>query len=214
MCDIVVHLASHSANKPYDSYSRCIFYNVFHGTSFLEHAIEAGIKKYIIAGTCFEYGLSANNYEKIPINAELVPTNSYALSKAMFFSLCSSLCRQHQIQIIYPRIFQVYGEGELESRLWPTLKKASFSGEDFSISSEALVRDFINVREVAKQLVEYLDNDNLNTKKMFITNLGTGIGQTVGDFSSYWWNKWESKGKLILNNDKTSREIKKIVAEI
>ena len=76
------------------------------------------------------------------------------------------------------------------------------------------MRDFINVREVAKQLVEYLDNDNLNTKKMFITNLGTGIGQTVGDFSSYWWNKWESKGKLILNNDKTSREIKKIVAEI
>ena len=36
----------------------------------------------IICSSCFEYGSSGDDYEKIPINAMLKPTTPYGFSKA------------------------------------------------------------------------------------------------------------------------------------
>ena len=213
-CDVVVHLASHSANKPYDSYLKCMHHNFFESTLFMYNAIDAGIKKFIVAGTCFEYGKSSLLYDRIPINAALEPLNSYAKSKAAFYSACSSIAIEKEVQIIYPRIFQVFGDGEYTSRLWPSLKSASLEKKDYVVSSASLIRDFINVHDVARQLVGYIDKNIKNTGEIHVTHIASGKGQTVGNFASYWWKKWGSTGKLILNDKKNKSDIHRIVAEI
>mgnify|MGYP007004043600 CR=1 FL=1 len=42
------------------------------------------------------------------------------------------LAREHGHQVKLLRIFQVYGEGEQATRLWPSLRKAALAGDDFS----------------------------------------------------------------------------------
>ncbi len=213
-CDVVVHLASHSANKPYDSYLKCMHHNFFESTLFMYNAIDAGIKKFIVAGTCFEYGKSSTLYNRIPTHASLEPMNSYAKSKAAFYAVCSSIALEKKVQIIYPRIFQVFGEGEYISRLWPSLKVASLEKKDYTISSASLIRDFINVHDVAQKLVSYIDKNIDNKGEVNITHIATGKGQTVGNFALYWWKKWGSTGRLILNDNKNNSDIQRIVAEI
>ena len=54
----------------------------------VEAADRAGIKNIILAGSCFEYGLVANEYEKIPPSAELKPVDPYGISKAQASEAC------------------------------------------------------------------------------------------------------------------------------
>ena len=51
--DVVVHLAAHSANVPYDTLLQCMHWNVIVPLTFLENAREAGVHNYVISGSCF-----------------------------------------------------------------------------------------------------------------------------------------------------------------
>ena len=129
--DILIHLASHSSNYPYDSLENCIYWNVNMSLKLLEIAYDAGIRKFLIAGSCFEYGKSALRFDKIPINAPLEPTISYAVSKAMASIAMQYWAKENKCYFHYFRLFHVYGQGEEQNRLWPSLKKAALLGEDF-----------------------------------------------------------------------------------
>ena len=75
-----MHLAAHSANTPYDSIENCLEFNLIKSFDFLKKAYKAGIRKFIIAGSCFEY-TKGEEYEFIPPDASLF-TQSYPASKA------------------------------------------------------------------------------------------------------------------------------------
>ena len=65
-CDLLIHLASHSTNYPYDTLENCLLNNVTRPLAFLQKAKKSGIKKFIIIGSGFEYGLSGNQFKYIP----------------------------------------------------------------------------------------------------------------------------------------------------
>ena len=96
------------------------------------------------------------------------------------------------------RLFQVYGEGEQESRLWPSMRRAALEGRDFPMSLGEQVRDFVDVMEVAKVLVSGLDFTDTKPGTARIHNLGTGKAQTLREFSEYWWQRWDARGKLCI----------------
>ena len=50
--------------------------------------------------------------------------------------------------MFYGRIFSAYGDGQYENNLWPSLKRAANSGEDFKMTNAEEIRDFIHVDEV------------------------------------------------------------------
>lgn len=195
-CDVFVHLAAHSANKPYDSLENCILQNVVNSFNLIKDAYEAGIKRFIIAGSCFEYGKTGEMFEFIPPDAPLFPVESYPISKAMASILFYGWASTNNVSLKLLRVFQVYGEGELETRFWPSLKKAALEGKDFPMTKGEQIRDFINVSEVAKRFVEELNFDNVKPGIPFIDNVGTGKPQTLREFAEYWWKKWGAKGKL------------------
>jgi nucleoside-diphosphate-sugar epimerase len=194
--DILVHLASHTPNPPYDVLSECLYWNVYASLKLADQAKECGVKKYLIAGSCFEYGESANNFKKIPTNAPLLPNLSYPTSKAAASIAFSGFTAENCVKLQILRLFQVYGEGEQESRFWPSMRKAALSGEDFAISSGEQVRDFINVADVARSLVENLRFEDVESGVAKIRNIGSGKSQTLKDFAELWWELWGAKGKL------------------
>lgn len=196
--NVLVHLASHSVQYPFDTLQNNVFYNVVEPLEMFEKAYQAGVVNYVVAGSCFEYGRSGERYEYIPTNAPLEPTNDYATSKAMAFLAFKQFAANNNSALKYLRFFHVYGPGESNNRLWPSLKTAAISGKDFEMTHGMQVRDFIDVRGLAMLIIgECVNCLHQEKKDVVIKNLGSGTQLTVKEFAEYWWNKWGAKGQLI-----------------
>ena len=156
--DVVVHLAAHSANVPYDTLENCILKNVIDPLQLFRKAAEARVTKFVVAGSCFEYGKSGERYDFIPVDAPLEPTQTYPASKALSSTAFHQFAIENKVQLSYHRIFQVFGEGELETRLWPSMRLAALNGEDFPMTKGQQVRDFIEVTQVAQNFLEAANN--------------------------------------------------------
>ena len=194
-CEILVHLAAHSANAPYDNLINCLKWNLTATMQLLEKARLAGIKNFLIAGSGFEYGSAGEMYDEIPTSSPLLPTVTYAASKAIASIAIRQWSLENNLHTKYLRIFQVFGEGESEQRLWPALKKAALSGRDFYLTKGEQIRDFTHVSKVVEELVigvEKRFEENFFT----VQHVGTGQPQSLRQFVEYWWKTWNAKGKL------------------
>lgn len=196
--DVLVHLAAHSMAPPYDTLENCMYWNVNAPIKLFNQAIKASIKKFVIAGSCFEYGESGEDYEYIPVDAPLKPTLTYAASKAAASIAFYQIGVEHNLELSIHRIFHVYGPGESKTRLWPSLKEAAEKGSDFKMTQGEQIRDFIHVDDVIDKLYNYCLSNEVTCGKPLIRNLGTGEPMSILEFSNMWWDKWNAKGSLLI----------------
>lgn len=194
--DCLVHLAAHTPNVPYDSLENCLHWNVMVPLKVFRDAHKAGVERYVVAGSCFEYGKAGERYKFIPPDAPLEPVLSYPTSKAAASIAFVSLAAELSLQLSIHRIFQVYGEGEAENRLWPSLRRAALAGEDYPLTPGEQVRDFVPVEMVAEKLLKAAIGNNATRGVAHIENVGTGRAQTIRAFSETWWRHWEARGTL------------------
>lgn len=214
-CDVFVHLAAHSANVPYDSLENCMHWNVIMSLKMFNQAFECGMKNFLIAGSSFEYGLSGLNYKFIPPEAPLMPTQSYPTSKAAASVVFTGWARKMNTKMKYLRLFQVFGKGEAEGRLWPSLRKAALAGEDFALTEGEQVRDFIPVGKVAERFLEELIFLNVKRGRPVIDNVGSGQPQSIKDFATFYWKKWDAQGHLLFGKiPYRENEVMRYVPEI
>jgi nucleoside-diphosphate-sugar epimerase len=195
--DALVHLAAHTPNPPYASLPECLYWNTVAPLQLALKAHEAGVRRFIVAGSCFEYGESAKTVDYVDISTPLRPTLSYPTSKAAASIAFEGFCREQNVELKMLRIFQVFGEGEQESRLWPSLRKAAQTGVDFPMSQGDQVRDFIPVEEVAAQFLRHVESAGGVAGEPEIHNVGTGIGQSLFEFAEHWWTRWHARGSLL-----------------
>jgi nucleoside-diphosphate-sugar epimerase len=194
--ECVVHLASHTPNPPYAPLDECLYWNVYASERLCQAAAVAGVRKFLIAGSCFEYGAAAAAQEYVRPDCALQPAVSYPISKAAASVALLGFARERNVCLQLLRIFQVYGEGEAATRFWPSLKRAALAGEDFPMTAGQQVRDFIDVVDVAAAFVRALDFAGVEPGKPHIRNVGTGKGRTLLTFAQEWWAKWNATGVL------------------
>jgi nucleoside-diphosphate-sugar epimerase len=192
--DTLVHLAAHGVNSLHEPIEKCIRANLLQPLRLFQQAKAAGIRRFLVAGSCFEYGRSAERYERTPPDAPLEPVNPYASSKAAASHAFLSFAMQERISLEIQRIFHVYGDGENATRLWPSLRSAALSGHDFEMTAGEQVRDFIPVKDVAKAILSASCEHNVPIAR--VTNLATGKPQTIKDFAEFWWKHWNARGRL------------------
>lgn len=199
-CNVLVHLAAHSVQYPFDTLGNCLRWNLIAVLALFEQARLAGICRFVVAGSCFEYGRSGERYELIPTDAPLEPTNSYAVSKA---AACIALCQwaeERQLSLEILRVFHVYGEGEAESRFWPSLRRAALAGVDFPMTAGEQIRDFISVESVASIFLRRATEEIIEASNVYIYNLGTGEPRSLVSFAHDWWATWNAKGRLVVGS--------------
>jgi nucleoside-diphosphate-sugar epimerase len=196
-CEALIHLAAHSANVPYDTLENCLVENVIKPLALFRAAILAGVRRFIVAGTCFEYGREGERHEFIAATAGLFPTQSYPASKAAASVVLHALACEASLELLILRIFQVYGEGEAYGRFWPSLRQAALSGEDFEMTEGSQVRDFVPVQRVAAAFVEALARQDLEPGRPKIENLGSGQPMSLAEFAEREWQRFGATGKLI-----------------
>nr|VFJ48470.1 MAG: dTDP-6-deoxy-L-talose 4-dehydrogenase (NAD+) [Candidatus Kentron sp. DK] len=195
-CDALIYIAAFGVSPQPANWKDCFYWNVFQSIRLFHRAAEAGIDKMLAVGSYAEYGESGPAYSFIPPDAPLMPIGPYPSSKAAFSIAAQGLCREKHLRFSYIRLFSAYGEGQYEASLWPSLKKAAFEGRDFPMTPGEQVRDFIPVEEVAQKLVEELEFKNVEKGKPRVVNLGSGKPLSVLEFSRYFWEKWNARGKL------------------
>lgn len=195
-CDVLMHLASHTPNAPYAELGECLFWNVSAAMKLAEQALETGIEDYVIAGSCFEYGHAAYQTGLLAPDTPLEPSLSYPTSKAAASVAFTGWAREKGLRLKLIRIFQAYGPGEGEKRLWPALCRAAEAGEDFRMTKGEQQRDFIRVEDVARCFVQSLPLDIVEKGEPLITHAATGKPQTLLDFSTAIWREHEAEGNL------------------
>ena len=104
-CDILVHLASYGVIDGSEDLDDYIYWNVEKTFDLCKQAYSASIRKFIISGSCFEYGRSGERYEFIPSSAPLEPITNYAISKAMASILLCGWASNNNVYMNIMRFF-------------------------------------------------------------------------------------------------------------
>ena len=195
-CAALVHLAAAGVNRQKPDWDEFLEVNVRQSLHLWRQAAKAGVKRLVICGSCFEYGRSGERYELIPPDAPLEPVNAYGASKAAATALALALAVEQKIELLVLRPFHAFGEGEAESRFWPSLRRSARTGLDFPMTAGGQVRDFVPVETVAERFAAALERTDLRAGAPKIENVGTGRPQTLRAFAEFWWREWNAKGEL------------------
>jgi dTDP-6-deoxy-L-talose 4-dehydrogenase (NAD+) len=111
----------------------------------------AGVRRFMGVGTCFEYDLTGS---VLSVETPLRPSTPYAGAKAAAFLMLSQWLPRQGMEFAWCRLFYLYGEGEDARRLVPYLRSKLAAGEPAELSSGRQIRDFLDVREAARMIVQ------------------------------------------------------------
>jgi len=148
--------------------------------SFLKNALDYGLKKVIISGSCFEYGKIEGG---IGVDCTPLPNTCYGIAKNNFRIWINKYINEmnYDVSIIWLRIFYAYGSGQHERSLYTQLMQAIRNSEkDFNMSHGRQIRDFISVDEISINVLQIL-SENHNSG-VIIKNICSGKGISVKDF--------------------------------
>lgn len=195
-CAALVHFAAAGVSPKQATREEMIYWNVSVPQFLMEKACAAGVRRFVIAGTFAEYGLSANNYELIPPDAPLIPTTSYGSSKAACFVTCHATAIELGLELCYLRIFSAFGEGQCESNFWPALRKAALEGRDFDMTPGEQIRDYVPVEQVAMSFLYAATRSDVTAGSPIVLNIGSGMPVTMRAFAEAWWRTFQATGNL------------------
>lgn len=203
--DVAVLLGAYSTSHPYASHTTCAQENILRNLLFLEKCLKSGVNNFLIVGSCFEYGLSATKFRFLPSNAPLIPIGSYPSSKAAFSLIALDWAKNNNVNMVYSRLFQVYGKGEKPSRFYPSLLKAALSGANFEMTSGQQIRDILHVEIVVEELFKSIKfTSRLDSSgSTYTQNICSGVPTKMRDFASSVWKSSNATGKLIFGTKKS-----------
>jgi len=195
-CDALIHFAAVGVSPKPASREEMSYWNVSVPLQLMETAKAAGVQRVVVAGSFAEYGRSADLYDLITPDAPLLPTSSYAASKAANFTTSHAAAIELGLELCYLRVFSAYGIGQSEVNFWPALRVAALAGRDFPMTRGEQVRDFVPIEDVAREFLYAATRTDINAGIPRVWNVGSGIPVSIREFALYWWNTWQAKGKL------------------
>lgn len=172
--DIVLHLAWGGLPNYMDDYH--VDVELPTQLRFLTALINSGLKKLVVTGTCYEYGISRGALSE---DQETNPNTPYGIAKDRLRKELFELRSTQHFDLTWARIFYPYGEGQSESSIYSQLTRAISNNEkEFAIGSGTQMLDFIQVTTVAKALLAFVTE----IKGIGLINVGSGEPQTVIEF--------------------------------
>jgi nucleoside-diphosphate-sugar epimerase len=173
--DAIIYLAW-SNLKEFNSINHIEF--ALHSYELLKYYIDNGVRDITVTGTCLEYG---------KVNGELSedmtpnPIVNYAIGKDLLRRLLS----QFDIDLKWLRLFYIYGEGQKESSLIPTIDRLEKEGQkEFELPGWKRTRDYLHVEDVAKYIVDIA----LQSEQKGIINVCSGKPRTLYEFVKSYIN--------------------------
>jgi UDP-glucuronate decarboxylase len=138
---------------------------------FARTAHRNGCLRFVAAGTCFEYAMSA---QPLSESSPTSPRSLYAESKLALFHALQSL----GMEVAWTRFFYQYGPHEDPRRLFPHIIRALMRGEPAKLTPGEQVRDFLHVEDVASAVAAVASSELTGA-----VNIGSGNPVTVREIA-------------------------------
>jgi len=156
--DTIVHAAWYAEPGKYlqsDLNIKCLQGSL----NLAQGAIDAGVRRFVGIGTCFEYDLSAG---VLSTNTPLKPTTPYSGAKAALYLGLDHWLQTHSVEFVWCRLFYLYGEGEDSRRLVPYFLDVAEAGRmiaDVALSGQVGSVNIcsgtpITVRQLAEKIAD------------------------------------------------------------
>jgi dTDP-6-deoxy-L-talose 4-dehydrogenase (NAD+) len=148
----------------------------YEGTVRLFEAFaSAGGRRFIGAGTCFEYGHQQAG--QIHEDTPCTPIYDYAIAKARATETVLDRAARQGVEAALLRVFSPYGTMEDPQRLIPQLFRAARAESPLDMTPGEQVRDYTLVDDVAAAFVAAATAPLACPQRVF--NVCSGIGHTV-----------------------------------
>jgi len=152
--------------------------------------------------------------EKLPINenSPLLPGSPYAHSKYLAEKLCEFYADAYGVGITILRPFNIFGEGQSERFLIPSLIKQALSkGDVIKAQDLAPKRDYLYISDFVEALLSTIGRHKKNCS---IYNIGAGYSLSVNEIISVIQRMTGSRKKVVSKNIRRKNEILDVVADI
>jgi nucleoside-diphosphate-sugar epimerase len=181
--DVVFHLAAYGTNPSDRDIDQTLSVNVMLPALLVRLCKERGAAL-VIAGTFPEYRAPK---KQIPVT-ELSPLETsslYGTSKAAGGLMAAALAANLDVSLRILRFFHVYGPGEANHRLLPSLVSGLSQGRSVPLSVGTQVRDFVYVADAVEALIRAAAQmRTIGRSSVEIWNICTGVGHSVSEFGS------------------------------
>jgi dTDP-6-deoxy-L-talose 4-dehydrogenase (NAD+) len=148
--------------------------NLFSNYRFLENILTNGLRKLVVAGTCFEYGMQNGPLSE---NMETKPNNPYGLAKDTLRKFLEQLQKTTDFEFKWVRLFYIYGKGQSPNAILSQLERALENGETFfNMSGGKQLRDYLPVEKVAKYIVKIARQNRVTG----VINCSSGTPISIG----------------------------------
>lgn len=136
---------------------------------------EAGCKRFVAAGTCFEYDTDAGTLSE---SSTVLPRNLYSACKLALFLTLEQFCRTAGMEFAWTRFFYQYGPFEDSRRLVPSVINALLHGKPAQLTPGEQIRDFLHITDVAAAVCIVA-----RSRLTGAVNIGSGQPVTVGELA-------------------------------
>jgi nucleoside-diphosphate-sugar epimerase len=120
---------------------------------------DAGGRRAVVAGTSAEYDWHAAGERCHEERTPLRPATLYGAAKHALHSVAARYAEQADFELAWGRIFFVYGPGEPDGRLVPSVGRGLLSGEPVPTTTGDQIRDFMHVEDVAGAFAALVDSE-------------------------------------------------------
>ena len=169
---VLVHLAAKSFVP--DSWKDPVAYlqNNCFGTSYaLEYCKRYRAKLIFLSSYMYGDPLSLPISEDAPVYVN----NPYALSKSLAEQVCRFYSENFRVQSYILRPFNVYGHGQAESFLIPTIISQVRAGNVIRVADLRPSRDYVYIKDLVNAITSTISYNG----KCHIFNIGSGVSYSV-----------------------------------
>lgn len=148
--------------------------------------------------------------QPIPETAPLVATNPYALSKKLAEEACQFFSRSFGINVTILRPFNVYGPGQPEHFLIPSIVRQVSAGGTVHVQDLEPKRDYVYVSDLVDAIVLSVRQP----RGLRIFNIGTGMSHSVAELVMLIQELKLTQLKVVSAGEKRPDEIQDSRADI
>jgi nucleoside-diphosphate-sugar epimerase len=150
---------------------------------FLRGLAAAGLRRLVVAGTCFEYGMQSGSLDE---DTPPLPSNAYGFAKDSLRRALAAPAGATPFDVRWLRLFYLYGSGQAPTSLYSQFRTAAARGDrTFDMSAGDQLRDFMRVEDAAVAIAEVA----LRPHAPRILNVCSGTPVSVRSLVERWRNE-------------------------
>lgn len=192
--DTVLHLAWEGL--PDYGMEMCLL-NLYYGLNLFKVAGESGIKCIVSVGSCWEY---AKRHGRLTEDSQIEYSKMFPAVKNSLRIMGEAIAKEYCARFYWPRLFFVYGPGQRNTSLIPSIINSVRMGDKLVIKNPSDRNDFIFVLDAVQAIVNIIEEK----PDKVVYNVGSGYSTCVSEIISLVYDAMGSKMDYVFKKSQTS----------